>query len=344
MSSPTSSVDVIVLAGTHTDKGKLIRGRNKAFLPVGEGLSLGLVLEALRGARGVGRIFVVGPEVLLGDLLPPERCGYRPVPEAGRMLDNAWKAFEAAESSLGLAVGDPALADRPYLFLTSDVPLAVSEAIDDFLERCFALEEAQGERIDFFAGLADEAALAPFYPRGQKKGIRRPYMELKHQRMRLANIYLVRPRSIGNREVLQQGFTARKLTRWRNILRLLAVFLRNPGGLHGVLHVLCFQAAALLESAGMHGLSAVPRAFLDLRRVERTASLILGCRFSAVVTPFGGLSIDIDEESDYEILSENLDAWREHQRTLIPPLDEAPRTAHASAPPEPTAPPPATLL
>ncbi|HEV8335416.1 MAG TPA: hypothetical protein VGR67_03270 [Candidatus Polarisedimenticolia bacterium] len=322
-------VDAIVLAGTHQDKRRLIAGQNKAFLPLGERICLELILEALGAARRVGRIFVVGPEVELRRRVPPERWGQRIVPESGRMLDNAWKAFAAAEeSAIGLTSAE--LERRPYLFLTSDIPLAVSEAIDDYVERCFMLEEERGATFDFLPGLADEAALAPFYPRTSRRGIRRPYMELKHQRLRLANIHLARPRRIRNLEILQQGFSARKLTQWWSVGRLIGSFLRNPGGIRGACHVACFQAASVLERHGWSWFSSVVRNSLDLAAVERSASAMLGCGFAAVITPFGGLSLDMDEESDYEIIRENLLPWTEHQRTLLA-AGVAPRAASAVA-------------
>jgi hypothetical protein len=316
VSEPAPKVDAIVLSGTHLDKRRLIRNLNKAFLPLGGPVSLELVLEAVRRAGRVGRLFVVGPEEDLVRRVPPERWGYRVVPQAGRMLDNAWRAYRLAEESLpGRAAADRD--HRPYLFLTSDIPLAVPEAIDDFIERCFALEARRGETVDFFPGLADEVALAPFYPRVSRRGIRRPYMELNRQRLRLANIYLVRPGRIRNLEVLQQGFAARKLTQWKSVARLTSAFLKNPGGIRGAAHVACFQAASLLERSGMTRLSGWVRRSLKLPIIERSASMMLGCRFAAVVTPYGGLSLDIDDETDYEIIRENLSVWREHQRTLL---------------------------
>jgi hypothetical protein len=335
-------VDVLVLAGTHTDPSKLIGGRNKAFLPMGEAVCLGHVLDALRRARRVGRVFVVGPVEELTARLPSDVWGYTPVPQAGRMLDNAWAAYREAESALPPGSSAAERADRPYLILTSDVPLAVPEAIDDFIERAFSLQESAGERIDFFAGLADEVALAPFYPRPPRRGIRRPYMELRRHRLRLANIYLLRPGRIRNLEILQQGFSARKLTRWRSVLRLISVFLRNPGGIRGVAHVVCLQIAALFEWAGLRWLVPIPSALVPLPVVERSASMMLGCRFRALVTPYGGLSVDIDDDADYQILQENLTVWREHQRTLIPPLGPEDQVAAGPGPagPRPPAVPP----
>ena len=75
--SPTRSdvypfpIDAIVLAGTHQNPKRLIGGRNKAFLEVGERALVLYVIDALLGAESVGQVFVVGPakellEVLVG--------------------------------------------------------------------------------------------------------------------------------------------------------------------------------------------------------------------------------------------------------------------------------------
>jgi hypothetical protein len=314
-------VDAVVLAGTHQDKRRLIQGHNKAFLPLGDRPCLHYVLEALRGSERVERIFVVGPSEDLGRRLPPAVHGYEPVGEKGRMLDNAFEAYRTADASLlprAVTEGGGGSIDNLYLFITADVPLAVPEAINDFVDRGFARERELGERIDFFAGVADEVGLAPFYPGAARRGIYRPYMELKHQRLRLANIYLARPARIRNLEILQQGFAARKLTQWRSVLRLIRTFLGNPAGLRGAGHVVCLQAVSVLDRAGLHPLARVARNRLDLAVIERTASSMLGCHFRSLITPFGGLSLDIDDESDYQIIRDNLEVWREHQRGLLP--------------------------
>jgi len=316
------SVDAVVLAGTHQDKRRLINGLNKAFLPLGDSLSLHYVLQALMHSERVDRIFVVGPSRELQRHLPADQYGYRLVAEKGRMLDNAFEAYRTAEASAVPNLHASTCTDRLYLFLTSDIPLAVPEAVTDFVDRSYLLEQRLGERIDFFAGVADEVALAPFYPHPHRRGIFRPYMELKHQRLRLANIYLTRPARIRNLEVLQQGFAARKLTQWRSVVRLITTFLGNPAGLQGAGHVAWFQAASVFEKAGLTRVSKLARNRLDRGRIEQTASRMLGCRFAALVTPYGGLSLDIDELSDYEIIRENLLVWREHQKSLLPSFPE----------------------
>jgi hypothetical protein len=317
-------VDAVVLAGTHQDRRRLIRGSNKAFLPLAGALSLQYVLDALARSQRVGRTFVVGPDVELRLRCPRPQHDYSPISEKGRMLDNALEAYKTAEAAALAKAGAEPADDRAYLFLTSDIPLAVPQAIADFVDRALSLEARNGGRMDLLAGVADEIALAPFYSTPGRRGIRRPYMELKHQRLRLANIYFARPARIVNLEVLQQGFAARKLTQWRSVLRLIRTFLGNPAGVRGACHVAWFQAASVFEKAGMGRLSRLARSRLVLSEIERTASRMLGCRFASLLTPYGGLSLDIDDESDYEIISENFAAWRNHQTKLIPSLGEEP--------------------
>ncbi len=339
-------VDAVVLAGTHQDKRRLIQGHNKAFLPLGDHPCLHYVLEALRDSQRVGRIFVVGPPEDLARRLPPAIHGYEPVGEKGRMLDNAFEAYRTAEAALprrAVSAGARSL-DNLYLFITSDVPLAVPEAITDFVDRGFARERELQERVDFFAGVSDEVALAPFYPAATRRGIYRPYMELKKQRLRLANIYLARPARIRNLEVLQQGFAARKLTQWRSVLRLIRTFLGNPAGVRGAGHVVCLQTVSMLDRMGLPALARVARNRLDLNVIEQTASRMLGCRFISLLSPFGGLSLDVDDEKDYGVIRDNLEAWRRHQRGLLPffpeeavgqELPKVPAQAQQRQPPKP---------
>jgi hypothetical protein len=48
----------------------------------------------------------------------------------------------------------------------------------------------------------------------------------------------------------------------------------------------------------------------DPERVEVVLSRVLGGTVKMVVTPYGGLSLDVDEEEDYRVLSDNFDEWK----------------------------------
>jgi len=49
-------------------------------------------------------------------------------------------------------------------------------------------------------------------------------------------------------------------------------------------------------------------------RIERACSTVLGGPVRMVITPYGGLSLDADNEEDFEILSRRFADW-----TLIGP-------------------------
>ena len=45
------------------------------------------------------------------------------------------------------------------------------------------------------------------------------------------------------------------------------------------------------------------------RHTERVCSRVLGGPVRIVVTPFGGLSLDADNEEDFEVLRQRFDEW-----------------------------------
>jgi hypothetical protein len=51
------------------------------------------------------------------------------------------------------------------------------------------------------------------------------------------------------------------------------------------------------------------RAGNTMERVEQSVSTVLGGPVRVVVTPFGGLSLDVDDPEDYRLLSEHYREW-----------------------------------
>ncbi|MGD8377139.1 MAG: nucleotidyltransferase family protein, partial [Acidobacteriota bacterium] len=282
------SVDAVVVAGTHQNPRHLIRGRNKAFVALNGRLLVHGVVEALLEARTVDRVFVVGPvEELRRALAPLAGPRLRLVPQAGKLIANAWEGFRSSQRVLG---GDlHANPDRPVLFLSADLPLIQPEAVDDFVARCAEADRrAAGGPGALLAGTAEEASLAPFYPRQDRPGIVRPYVELRSGRFRLANIYIARPLRMDNRQLLQEGFSHRKAKHWTNVLALAGAFFGKRGGWRGAWQVFTLWLA--MRAARHPG-----RIYRALRRrnteqgIEAIGSLLLGGRLKLVVTPYGGL-------------------------------------------------------
>ena len=327
-------LDAIVLAGTDDNPRRRIKGQNKAFLEIGERTLVRRMVDALLEAASVGRVFVVGPSDrlrgVLGDLL---ESGYGDmdarvivVEQAGKLLSNAWAAIEAAEARFRAAHGrdDP---QRPLLFISSDLPLVSATAVDDFVARCAREDARQADKFAMLAGVAEEASLVQYYPDEGHAGIRRPYVHLADCKLRLANIYVGRPRLLAHQEFLQTGFEHRKAEKWKNVAALAWHFLGQPGGWAAAWLTLRLQATLLAARGRKGGLYRRLRRGNDRARVERGCSTVLGGPVRIVITPYGGLSLDADNEDDFRVLSERFEDWRR-----IGPVETKLAGAEASAP------------
>jgi len=306
-------IDAIVLAGTHQNLRRLIAGKNKAFLEIGGRPLVRHVVDALLEAREIDEIFVVGPVEQLGNALQGVPSRVRTVQQEGKMLTNTWAAIYASESRHASEPADE-VHRRPMLIISCDLPLISGAAIDDFVARCAAEDLGAPRPYAMIVGVADEEGVTVFYPERGKPGIIRPYVELSFGRLRLANIYVARPRWLAHQEFLQTGFTLRKAKDWRNVLKLVFNVLSQPGGWGAAWLTLRMQLTLML-SKGKGAWYRRLRAGNTREWVEKSVSDVLGGAVRVVTTPYGGLSLDVDDDEDYRILKERYDDWIEwHQR------------------------------
>lgn len=300
-------IDAIVLAGTHQNPSRLIDGRNKAFLDVKGQILVRYVIDALLQATQIERIFVVGPAQELLQAMPDLPSRVQLIDQRGKMLSNCWAGIEASE---GFHRDDPELpvAERPMLITSCDIPLVSAQGIDDFVIRCAEVDRQSGINNGMLVGVVDEPGVTPFYPEAGKPGVKRPYVELANGRLRLANIYVARPRKLSDHELLQTGFSHRKAKDWRNVLVVAFNFLTRPQGWQAAWMTARLQLTLMLcKNKG--------RLYRHLKkgnkekRVEELLSSVLGGELKIVVTPFGGLSLDVDDEEDYRVLASRFDDW-----------------------------------
>ncbi len=300
-------LDAIVLAGTDTNPRRMIQGQNKAFLEVGGRTLVRRVVDALLNSRTVGRLFVVGPTERLRTVLPDDPGRIVIVEQMGKMLANAWQAIFAAEADFRTRHGhdDPT---RPFLFISADLPLVLAPGIDDFVGRCAAADAAGTELGGMLAGVAEEASLRRFYPDDRGPGIERPYVHLADCRVRLANIYVGRPRLLAHQDFLQTGFDHRKAEKWKNVVALTWHFLGQAGGWQAAWTTLRLQATLLAER-GRGRLYERLRRRNVTRRIEEACSRVLGGPVRMIITPYGGLSLDADNEVDFQVISQRFEEW-----------------------------------
>jgi GTP:adenosylcobinamide-phosphate guanylyltransferase len=300
-------LDAVVLAGTHQNPKRLIAGRNKAFLEVGGKILIRYVVDALLGAERIGQIYVVGPpEELLGVL-----AGYpskvRVIAQRGKMLTNCWAGIEASEDS-HRSDRNMTENERPLLIISCDLPLVTSASIDDFIGRCACLDNASEKPYALHAGVVDEPGVRPFHPDGDKPGIERPFVELEFGRLRLANIYVGRPRSLANQAFLQTGFSYRKAKDWRNVVALAFNFFKSQGGWQAAWLTLRVQVTLMLSKGKGYWYRRLKKGNTR-ERVEKSVSQVLGGSVKVVTTPYGGLSLDVDDEEDFRILDNCYEEW-----------------------------------
>lgn len=300
-------LDAIVLAGTDTNPRRLIKGENKAFLEIGGEALVRRVVNALLEASTIGQVFVVGPSERLREVFSDWRQQVTVVEQAGKMLGNAWQAIYASEARYRGLHGrdDP---QRPLLFISSDLPLISAAAVDDFVHRCAVEDGLHESGFSMLAGVAEERSLSLFYPDGDHSGIERPCVHLAECRVRLANIYVGRPRTLLHQEFLQTGFDHRKAEKWKNVMALVWHFLGQSGGWQAAWITLRLQAT-LLAARGNGRIYELLRRGNSTKRIEKSCGMVLGGSVRMVITPYGGLSLDVDNEDDFAILSRRFDDW-----------------------------------
>jgi len=142
--------EAIVLAGGGPEPGLDAAVANKGFLEIAGRPLLAHVLAALRGARGVGRIAVVGPEGAIRAVAPDVVI----VPGDGTIMDNV------ARAQLHLAARDP------VLVVASDIPLLTSSAVETFLAACAA------DGADFYYAIVPQEAVQGRFPGARKTFVR----------------------------------------------------------------------------------------------------------------------------------------------------------------------------
>jgi len=215
---------------------------------------------------------------------------------------------------------------QKHVFITGcDVPLMIPESIDDFVDRC------NGIKGDFFIGVSSSDILKHFCRKqtGQTK-MNRPYLAFREAYVRAANLLIVRPNRVGNKQLIQESFGMRKMTKWKNVFSAFWKVIRLKGKLKTVRMVCLLQLAAILNRHGLVKFAEALRRFIRESEFEKLLSRLFMTHLKLVESPYGGVSLDIDDEEDYKLLCENYDCWLKIQADLVEqtkdfPLNELPR-------------------
>lgn len=148
------------------------------------------------------------------------------------------------------------------LALSSDIPLVTSEAIDDFLKECQE-EEAQV----YYSVIPREVIEEKF------KGVKRTYVKLKEGTFTGGNIFLFDPEVVKkNIQLIEEAYGARK-----SPLKLARIL-----GFKFIFKLLINR--------------------LTIGELEERVSLLIGAKSKAVVTSYPEIGMDVDKNSDLELV------------------------------------------
>jgi len=298
-------MNAFVLAGDQKNDGQ---NQNKAFLLL-EGRPLLLyVLRAIDGVEGVDKIYIVGPQSQIMNVIEaalpevPFHKTLKVIEQRGGLLENVLYAYNDALADLkkeGNTESDP-----PALFMSADIPLVTSSEIQQFIQ------DADMTAYDYCLGITPASVLSQFYPKRGRPGIKMAYLYLKEKICRMNNLHLVRPYRIGAMGYIQNMYDHRHQRSIINRLKISKVVFQSACGMKGIVVYLLAQVATLLARIGLPSLALPCRAFLSTRGVERQVSSLLKTRFRFVETTRGGSALDIDDETTYQVMRTVFREWR----------------------------------
>ena len=171
-------MDALILAGGRIPPGfaKVAGTDKKGLIEFHGRRSVEYVVQALKDAKGIGRIALVGPQEyadLLGDRLDAH------APEANNIGANLRAGMEA----LGLG-------DEPMLVVTCDAVCLTGDAVDEFLGMC-------PPDVDMVCPVITTASAFEAFP--ERKWVPIP---LRGQSVVCTNMFMIRPRVILENEAL----------------------------------------------------------------------------------------------------------------------------------------------
>ncbi|MFA5867190.1 MAG: NTP transferase domain-containing protein [Actinomycetota bacterium] len=256
----STTIDAVILGG-----GKIKQAAGETLSASAEVVGKGLirlsgremieyVIDALKNVERVRRIVVVAPESALHESW--SSCVDAVIPTVGSAVDNGVEALKyLKENSPGLT--------KYVLFMTCDIPLITTEAIDDFLDRC------QTTNDDVYYPVILREVVEAKYPE-----TKRTYAKLRGATITGGNFALMEPEVIlANLNLLEDAYSARKSV---------------------------FQTLRLL---GPKMIVKFLTRTLTLSDIEKRVTKIINARAKTIVTPYPEVGVDVDKPEDLKLVS-----------------------------------------
>ena len=178
------TADVIILAGEQLIKGLEDAG-NKALYIINSKMMIEYVIDAVKAAKDINRIVVVGPKDKLSVHLYNKVDAV--IDSSGNIMENVMAGIKHLKPQGNI------------LICSCDIPLITTEAIDDFISRAKSLN------VDLCYPIVEKTVNDNKYP-----GIERTYVKIREGKFTGGNIFYVNPK-----EVERGLFFANKLVKAR---------------------------------------------------------------------------------------------------------------------------------
>ncbi len=309
-------VPAIVAAGDRR-AAKAVYGQSKVYLEIRDRPLVAHVVAALQRVPEISEVWVVGNEQRLREVFDREEIRReirKPLHIQGQfrnLYENVWETYRRLLPGAGPEGRDPGPDDleQAVLYLSGDVPLVTPQELSSFVQRGLELD------CGYALGLVTEDAMETFYSdEPGRAGIRMAYYNLREGRFRQSNIHLVKPARILNRHYIEEMYELRYQKQFWNIASLAwTIATSEQGGLRIAFYFALIQFSGVLHRRGWRRLADWMRGWTSVRRVEEACSSLLRADFRIVVTDVGGAALDIDNEHDFDAMTERFDGWRKAQ-------------------------------
>jgi GTP:adenosylcobinamide-phosphate guanylyltransferase len=290
-------LNALILAGNsraYVPVGK----RNKALIRIKGRRLIEYVAEALDASPLISSITVIGIPQRLAflkeelDLKTPLEI----IPQKENIIRNVLHGYDHILPEH----------NAPILVATADIPLLTASEITWFIEN------SGYEDYDYVMGFTTERALEPFYPHGNKRGMRMSYQYFKQTPARINNLHIINPSVVKHPEYGGILYSLRYQKRIGNFLRIVKeLFGKDLPTFELLKWAFMLEMAVQFDRFGWYGKAHQMGSKIDVHVLEELISRTLNVRFKTCFLDFGGAALDIDNRRDKVTISRRFDEWRE---------------------------------
>lgn len=242
-------VDVLVVAGSPNEKTlkEVSKASYEALIEIEGKPMLSYVLEALQKSSKINRVVVVGPK----EIIPVLPSDFLWANSKNSLLENVEVGIDALKDS------------KQVLFLTSDIPLITTKAIEDFLKLC------QKRTADLYYSAISKEVVEEKYP-----DTKRTYVKLKEGKFTGGSLVLFNP------AVFKKCIpTGKKIIEARK------------------------QPLKICKILGYGFLLKFVLGLVDLEEAEKKVSGILGVNGAVIISSYAEIGVDVDKVDDFNLVS-----------------------------------------